>query len=194
MIIPSVIHKQPDGSERQFDIYSRLLSENLVFLNGPVTDESAAVVIAQLMHLNAKHKSAEIMFYINSPGGSVTAGLGIIDAMNMISNRTQTIVIGQACSMGAVLLANGAKGKRFAMENSRIMIHQPSGGVQGTAAVMENNLEEMTRLKDILYRILADKTGQTLEKVAEDCKTDYFLSPEDALEYGLIDEIIKEKK
>lgn len=194
MIIPSVITTQGDGTERQFDIYSRLLNNNHVFLNGPVTDESAASIVAQIMHIAAEKKHAKISLYINSPGGSVTAGLAIVDAMNMVRNEIETIVIGQACSMGAVLLANGTKGSRFAMENSRIMIHQPSGGVQGTAADIQTSFEEMTRLKDILYRILARKTGQTEEKIAEDCGKDYFLSPDEALEYGLVDNVIKEQQ
>jgi len=192
MIIPSVITKQGDGTQRQFDIYSRLLDENLVFLNGPVTDESAASIVAQIMHIASEKKNAKISLYINSPGGSVTAGLAIVDAMNMVPNEIETIVIGQACSMGAVLLANGTPGKRFSMENARIMIHQPSGGSQGTYESMENTLEEMSRLKDILYRILAKRSGQTEEQISEDCKRDYFMSPEEALEYGLVDSVIKE--
>lgn len=194
MIIPSVISKQVDGSERQFDIYSRLLNENLVFLNGPVTDESAASIVAQIMHIAAEKKHAKISLYINSPGGSVTAGLAIIDAMNLVPNEVETVVIGQACSMGAVILANGSPGSRVALENARIMIHQPSGGVQGTAADIQTSFEEMTRLKEILYRILARKTGQTEEKIAEDCGKDYFLSPDEALEYGLVDIVRKENQ
>jgi ATP-dependent Clp protease protease subunit len=194
MIIPSVITKQVDGTERQFDIYSRLLNENLVFLNGPVTDESAASIVAQIMHIAAEKKNAKISLYINSPGGSVTAGLAIVDAMNLVPNEVETVVIGQACSMGAVILANGSPGSRVALENARIMIHQPSGGVQGTAADIQTSFEEMTRLKEILYRILARKTGQTEEKIAEDCGKDYFLSPDEALEYGLVDSVRKEQQ
>lgn len=194
MIIPSVITKQVDGTQRQFDIYSRLLDENLVFLNGPVTDESAASIVAQIMHIAAEKKNAKISLYINSPGGSVTAGLAIVDAMNLVPNEVETVVIGQACSMGAVILANGSPGSRVALENARIMIHQPSGGVQGTAADIQTSFEEMTRLKEILYRILARKTGQTEEKIAEDCGKDYFLSPDEALEYGLVDSVRKEQQ
>ena len=191
MIIPSVITKQIDGSERQFDIYSRLLNENLVFLNGQVNDESAASIVAQIMHIAAEKKNAKISLYVNSPGGSVTAGLAIIDAMNLVPNKIETVVIGQACSMGAVILANGSPGCRIALENSRVMIHQPSGGVQGTAADIQTNFEEMTRLKDILYTILAKRSGQEFDKVAEDCLKDFFMSPDEALEYGLVDSVRK---
>ena len=191
MIIPSVITKQIDGSERQFDIYSRLLNENLVFLNGQVNDESAASIVAQIMHIAAEKKKAKISLYVNSPGGSVTAGLAIIDAMNLVPNKIETVVIGQACSMGAVILANGSPGCRIALENSRVMIHQPSGGVQGTAADIQTNFEEMNRLKDILYTILAKRSGQEFDKVAEDCLKDFFMSPDEALEYGLVDSVRK---
>ncbi|MBT5188213.1 MAG: ATP-dependent Clp protease proteolytic subunit [Kordiimonadaceae bacterium] len=191
MIIPSVITKQIDGSERQFDIYSRLLNENLVFLNGQVNDESAASIVAQIMHIAAEKKNAKISLYVNSPGGSVTAGLAIIDAMNLVPNKIETVVIGQACSMGAVILANGSPGCRIALENSRVMIHQPSGGVQGTAADIQTNFEEMNRLKDILYTILAKRSGQEFDKVAEDCLKDFFMSPDEALEYGLVDSVRK---
>ncbi len=191
MIIPSVITKQIDGSERQFDIYSRLLNENLVFLNGQVNDESAASIVAQIMHIAAEKKNAKISLYVNSPGGSVTAGLAIIDAMNLVKNKIETVVIGQACSMGAVILANGSPGCRIALENSRVMIHQPSGGVQGTAADIQTNFEEMNRLKDILYTILAKRSGQEFDKVAEDCLKDFFMSPDEALEYGLVDSVRK---
>lgn len=192
-VIPYVITKENER-ERQFDIYSRLLSKNIVFLNGPVDDNSAASVVAQILHIAAEDKTAKISLYINSPGGSVTAGLAIVDAMNLVKNDIETLCIGQACSMGAVILANGTPGKRIALENSRIMIHQPSGGVQGTAADIQTSFEEMTRLKEILYRILARKTGQTEEKIAEDCGKDYFLSPDEALSYGLIDNVIKEQQ
>jgi ATP-dependent Clp protease protease subunit len=191
VIIPSVITKQIDGSERQFDIYSRLLNENLVFLNGQVNDESAASIVAQIMHIAAEKKNAKISLYVNSPGGSVTAGLAIIDAMNLVKNKIETVVIGQACSMGAVILANGSPGCRIALENSRVMIHQPSGGVQGTAADIQTNFEEMNRLKDILYTILAKRSGQEFDKVAEDCLKDFFMSPDEALEYGLVDSVRK---
>lgn len=191
MIIPSVITKQIDGSERQFDIYSRLLNENLVFLNGQVNDESAASIVAQIMHIAAEKKNAKISLYVNSPGGSVTAGLAIIDAMNLVPNKIETVVIGQACSMGAVILANGSPGCRIALENARVMIHQPSGGVQGTAADIQTNFEEMNRLKDILYTILAKRSGQEFDKVAEDCLKDFFMSPDEALEYGLVDSVRK---
>jgi ATP-dependent Clp protease, protease subunit len=191
VIIPSVITKQIDGSERQFDIYSRLLNENLVFLNGQVNDESAASIVAQIMHIAAEKKNAKISLYVNSPGGSVTAGLAIIDAMNLVPNKIETVVIGQACSMGAVILANGSPGCRIALENSRVMIHQPSGGVQGTAADIQTNFEEMNRLKDILYTILAKRSGQEFDKVAEDCLKDFFMSPDEALEYGLVDSVRK---
>jgi ATP-dependent Clp protease protease subunit len=191
VIIPSVITKQIDGSERQFDIYSRLLNENLVFLNGQVNDESAASIVAQIMHIAAEKKNAKISLYVNSPGGSVTAGLAIIDAMNLVPNKIETVVIGQACSMGAVILANGSPGCRIALENARVMIHQPSGGVQGTAADIQTNFEEMNRLKDILYTILAKRSGQEFDKVAEDCLKDFFMSPDEALEYGLVDSVRK---
>ena len=187
-----MVIEQTGRGERSYDIYSRLLKERNIFLSTQVDDAVANTIIAQLLFLEAEDNEKDIYLYINSPGGVVTAGLAIYDTMQYIKSDVSTICLGQAASMGALLLAAGESGKRFALPHSRIMIHQPSGGTQGTAAVMENTLEEMTRLKDILYHILAKKSGQTFEKVAEDCKTDYFMSPDDAKEYGLIDTVIKE--
>jgi len=191
-VIPYVIVGKA-GEQRTFDIYSRLLEERIVFLNGQVDDHSSASIVAQLLHLSASGKNQPIDFYINSPGGSVTAGLAIVDTMNLIPNKVKTYCVGQACSMGAVILSNGTKGQRHCLENARVMIHQPSGGVQGTAADIQTSFEEMTRLKDVLYRILSQRCGKTVEEMTEDCSKDYFMSAEDALGYGIIDRVIKEE-
>ena len=178
MLIPMVVEQSARG-ERSFDIYSRLLRDRIVFLNGEVTGESANLVIAQLLFLESEDPDKDISLYINSPGGSVYAGLGIFDTMEFIKPDVQTICVGMAASMGAFLLAAGAKGKRYSLPNSRIMIHQPSGGSRG-----------IQDLKQLLNTVLAEKTGQSLETIARDTDRDNYMSPSQALEYGLIDRIL----
>lgn len=192
MLIPTVIESSGRG-ERAYDIYSRLLRERIVFLNGPVNDHSANLVVAQLLFLESENPDKDISLYINSPGGSVSAGLGIFDTMNFIKPDVSTLCVGMAASMGAFLLAAGAKGKRFTLPNSRVMIHQPLGGAQGQASDIEITAREIIRLKDHLNRILAENTGQPLEKVALDTDRDYWLTAEDATTYGLVDRVISKR-
>jgi ATP-dependent Clp protease protease subunit len=187
-LIPMVIEQSGRG-ERSFDIYSRLLRDRIVFLNGEVNDESANLVIAQLLFLESENPDKDISLYINSPGGSVYAGLGIYDTMQFIKPDVQTICVGLAASMGAFLLAAGEKGKRFSLPNSRIMIHQPSGGSRGMASDIQIQANEILDLKGRLNAILAERTGQSIERIAEDTDRDNFMSPQQALEYGLIDRI-----
>lgn len=188
-MIPTVIETSGRG-ERAFDIYSRLLRERVVFLGQPVTDESANLIVAQLLYLEAEDAEKDIYLYINSPGGSVSAGLGIFDTMNQISPDVCTICIGLAASMGAFLLSAGTKEKRMSLPNSRIMIHQPLGGAQGQATDIEIQAKEILYLKKMLNQHLADHTGQPLERIAEDTERDFFMSPNEAQEYGLIDQVI----
>ncbi len=187
-LIPMVIEQSGRG-ERSFDIYSRLLRDRIVFLNGEVNDESANLVIAQMLFLESENPDKDISLYINSPGGSVYAGLGIYDTMQFIKPDVQTICVGLAASMGAFLLAAGEKGKRFSLPNSRIMIHQPSGGSRGMASDIQIQANEILDLKGRLNAILAERTGQSIERIAEDTDRDNFMSPQQALEYGLIDRI-----
>ena len=187
-LVPIVIEQSGRG-ERSFDIYSRLLRDRVVFLTGPVTDESANLVVAQLLFLESENPDKDISLYINSAGGSVYAGLGIYDTMRFIKPDVNTICFGMAASMGAFLLAAGAKGKRYALPNSRIMIHQPSGGSQGKASDIEIQAQEILYLKEHLNKILAERTGQDLEKIVRDTDRDNFMSPDQAKEYGLIDHI-----
>lgn len=187
-LIPMVIEQSGRG-ERSFDIYSRLLRDRIVFLNGEVNDESANLVIAQLLFLESENPDKDISLYINSPGGSVYAGLGIYDTMQFIKPDVQTICVGLAASMGAFLLAAGEKGKRFSLPNSRIMIHQPSGGSRGMASDIQIQANEILDLKARLNAILAERTGQDIERIALDTDRDNFMSPQQALEYGLIDRI-----
>lgn len=189
MLIPMVIEQSARG-ERSFDIYSRLLRDRIVFLNGEVTGESANLVIAQLLFLESEDPDKDISLYINSPGGSVYAGLGIFDTMEFIKPDVQTICVGMAASMGAFLLAAGAKGKRYSLPNSRIMIHQPSGGSRGMASDIAIQAKEIQDLKQLLNTVLAEKTGQSLETIARDTDRDNYMSPSQALEYGLIDRIL----
>lgn len=189
MLIPMVV-EQSARSERSFDIYSRLLRDRIVFLNGEVTGESANLVIAQLLFLESEDPDKDISLYINSPGGSVYAGLGIFDTMEFIKPDVQTICVGMAASMGAFLLAAGAKGKRYSLPNSRIMIHQPSGGSRGMASDIAIQAKEIQDLKQLLNTVLAEKTGQSLETIARDTDRDNYMSPSQALEYGLIDRIL----
>ena len=188
MLIPMVIEQSGRG-ERSFDIYSRLLRERIVFLNGEVNDESANLVIAQLLFLESENPEKDIALYINSPGGSVYAGLGIYDTMQFIKPDVQTICVGMAASMGAFLLAAGAKGKRASLPHSRIMIHQPSGGSRGMANDIQIQAREIQDLKGILNEILAERTGQDIETITRDTDRDNYMSPQEALSYGLIDKI-----
>ena len=188
-LIPYVIERTGRG-ERSYDIYSRLLKDRIVFLGGPIDELTSATVVAQMLFLQLENKEADINLYIMSPGGSVNAGLAIYDTIQHVSNDVQTYCIGQAASMGAFLLAAGTKGKRFALSNSRIMIHQPWGGAQGTAADIVIQAEEIIRLKRKLNFLYAQHTGQTEERIAKDSDRDFFMSADQAKEYGLIDEIL----
>jgi ATP-dependent Clp protease protease subunit len=189
MPIPMVIEKTGRG-ERVYDIYSRLLEDRIVFIGTPIDDAVANAVMAQLLFLDKSGPTQDIKMYINSPGGSVTAGLAIYDTMQLISPTIHTYCLGQAASMGAVLLAGGAAGKRFALPNSRVMIHQPWGGAQGTALDMEIQVKEIMKLKGTLEGILAKHSGRTAKEVAKACDRDNFMSPEEAKAFGLIDQVI----
>ena len=188
--LPTVIEQSGRG-ERAFDIYSRLLRERIIFLGTEVNDQVSDSLVAQLLFLEAEDPSKDIQIYINSPGGSVTAGLAIYDTMQQISPDIVTICFGVAASMGAFLLSGGTKGKRLALPNSRIMIHQPLGGAQGQAVEIEIQAKEILFLKETLNKLLSEHTGQPLEKIVEDTERDYFLSPGEAVDYGLIDKVIK---
>ena len=188
--LPTVIEQSGRG-ERAFDIYSRLLRERIIFLGTEVNDQVSDSLVAQLLFLEAEDPSKDIQIYINSPGGSVTAGLAIYDTMQQISPDIVTICFGVAASMGAFLLSGGTKGKRLALPNSRIMIHQPLGGAQGQAVEIEIQAKEILFLKETLNKLLAEHTNQPLEKIVEDTERDYFLSPSEAVDYGLIDKVIK---
>ena len=189
ILVPMVVEKSSHG-ERAYDIYSRLLKERIIFLGTAIDDHVANLIIAQLLHLQSEDKEKDINLYINSPGGSVTAGLAIYDTIQYIKPNVSTICIGQAASMGAVLLTAGTKGKRYALPNSRIMIHQPWGGVQGTASDISIQATEILRMKEELNKILAKHANQPVEKVAKDTDRDYFMSGQESKEYGLIDEVI----
>ena len=191
-MVPMVIEQSGRG-ERAYDIYSRLLRERVIFLVGPVNDQSANLVVAQLLFLESENPDKDISFYINSPGGSVSAGMAIFDTMNFIKCDVSTLCIGMAASMGAFLLAAGAKGKRFALPNSKIMIHQPLGGTQGQATEIEIHAHEILKTRDQLNRILAERTGQPLEKIERDTERDYYLSAAESAEYGLIDKVIDKR-
>ena len=191
--VPTVVEQSGRG-ERAFDIYSRLLRERIIFLGTGINDQISDSLVAQLLFLEAEDPEKDIQIYINSPGGSVTAGLAIYDTMQQITPDVVTICFGVAASMGAFLLSGGAKGKRLALPNSRIMIHQPLGGAQGQAVEIEIQAKEILFLKKTLNSLLADHTGQSLEKINEDTERDYFLSPAEAVQYGLIDKVIKNDK
>ncbi len=190
-LIPTVIEQSGRG-ERAFDIYSRLLKERIIFLVGPVDDHTANLVVAQLLFLESENPDKDIYFYINSPGGSVTAGMSIYDTMKFIKPDVQTLCLGQAASMGAFLLSAGTKGKRFALPNSRVMIHQPliSGGLGGQASDIEIHARELLKLKEKLNQMLAEHTGKTLEQIERDTDRDNFMSAQEAADYGLIDKVI----
>ncbi len=188
-LVPMVVEQTPRG-ERAYDIYSRLLKERVIFLTGPVEDYGANLIVAQLLYLEAENPDKDIHLYINSPGGSVTAGLSIYDTMQFIKPDVSTLCIGQAASMGAVLLSGGAPGKRQALPNSRVMIHQVLGGFQGQASDIEIHTKEILSIKKRLNEILAHHTGQKVDKVAKDSDRDNFMSPTDAKKYGLIDDVV----
>ena len=187
--VPVVIEQSSKG-ERSFDIFSRLLRERIIFLGTPVDDMVANLIVAQMLLLDSENPEKDIMLYINSPGGSVTAGLAIYDTMQHIRADVQTICLGQAASMGAFLLCSGAKGKRFALPHSRVLIHQPLGGAQGQATDIEIQAQEILRIKKTLNEIMASNTGQSIKKIEKDTDRDYIMTPQEALEYGMIDKVI----
>ena len=188
-LVPMVVEQTPRG-ERAYDIYSRLLKERVIFLTGPVEDYGANLIVAQMLYLEAENPDKDIHLYINSPGGSVTAGLSIYDTMQFIKPDVSTLCIGQAASMGAILLCGGAKGKRQALPNSRVMIHQVLGGFQGQASDIEIHTQEILSIKKKLNEILANHSGQKVDKIAKDSDRDNFMSPEQAVKYGLIDDVV----
>lgn len=191
-LVPMVVEQSARG-ERSFDIYSRLLRERVIFLTGQVEDNMANLIVAQMLFLEAENPDKDIHLYINSPGGSVSAGLAMFDTMNFIKPDVSTICMGGAYSMGSFLLAAGQKGKRYALANSRVMIHQPSGGAQGQATDIEINAREILKIRDRLNRILAERTGQPLEKIERDVERDYWLDAQEAKEYGLVDEVLERR-
>jgi ATP-dependent Clp protease protease subunit len=192
-LIPMVVEQTSRG-ERAFDIYSRLLKDNIIFLGTPIDDQIANLIVAQLLFLEAEDPEKDINIYINSPGGSVTAGLAIYDTMQFIRPDVTTICVGMCASMGALLLTAGAKGKRFALPNSRILIHQPSGGMQGQATDVRIHAEELIRIRELTSQILAKHTGQDMEQIERDVERDRYLSAVQAKEYGLIDEVIAHRE
>ena len=191
-MVPMVIEQSGRG-ERSYDIYSRLLKERVIFMVGPVNDHVANLVVAQLLFLESENPDKDISFYINSPGGSVSAGMAIFDTMNFIKPDVSTLCTGMAASMGAFLLAAGAKGKRFSLPNSKIMIHQPSGGSQGQATEIEIQAREILKTREQLNRILAERTGQPLERIERDTERDYYMSADECKEYGLIDQVLSKR-
>ncbi len=191
-LVPMVVEQTSRG-ERSYDIFSRLLNDRIVMLSEEVNDTTASLIVAQLLYLEAQDPDRDIHFYINSPGGSVTAGMAIYDTMQYIKPDVSTICIGMAASMGAFLLAAGAKGKRFALPNSEIMIHQPLGGMQGQTTDMAIHVDRMVKIKENLTKILAERTGKPYEQVAQDTERDHFLSAAEAAEYGLIDRVIEKR-
>jgi len=192
-LVPMVV-EQTNRGERAYDIYSRLLKDRIIFIGGPIEDYGANLIIAQLLFLEAEDPDKDIHLYINSPGGVVTAGMAIYDTMQYIKPDVSTICIGQAASMGAFLMAAGAKGKRFVLPYARIMVHQPMGGVQGQATEIEIHAKEILRMKDTLNKLLANHTGQSLERIAQDTERDFFMSAQEAKDYGLVDEVITVRK
>lgn len=191
-LVPIVVEQTARG-ERSYDIYSRLLKERVVFLVGPVDDHTANIIVAQLLFLESENPDKDISFYINSPGGSVTAGMAIYDTMQFINCDVSTMVIGQAASMGALLLAGGSKGKRYSLPHSRVMIHQPLGGVQGQATDIEIHAREILQIRERLNKILSNHTGQPIEKIAVDTDRDNFMSADESVKYGLIDKVLNSR-
>ncbi len=192
-LIPIVV-EQTNRGERSYDIYSRLLKDRIVFLGGPIDDDVANLIVAQLLFLEAEDPEKDIHFYINSPGGVVTAGMAIYDTMQYVRPDVSTICIGQAASMGSLLLTAGAKGKRYALPYARILIHQPAGGAQGQATDIDIHAREILRMREFLNEILAKNTGQSIEKIAHDTERDFFMSAQEAKEYGIIDEVFDRKQ
>lgn len=192
-LVPIVV-EQTNRGERSYDIFSRLLKDRIIFIGGPIDDYVSNLVIAQLLFLEAEDPDKDIHLYLNSPGGVVTAGMAIYDTMQYIKPDVSTICIGQAASMGAFLLASGAKGKRFSLPYARIMVHQPLGGVQGQATEIEIHAKEILRMKEVLNKLLATHTGQPLERVAQDTERDFFMSAQEAKDYGIVDEVISVRK
>lgn len=192
MLVPTVVEQTSRG-ERAYDIYSRLLKDRIIMLSGEVNDQMANSVIAQLLFLDAQDSEKDIYLYINSPGGVITSGLAMLDTMNFIKSDVQTIAIGMAASMASVLLAGGTKGKRFALPNSTILIHQPSGGAQGQQTEIEIAAEEILKTRKKMNQILADATGQTVEQIKKDTERDHYMSAQEAKDYGLIDDILDRK-
>ena len=192
-LVPMVVEQTSRG-ERAFDIFSRLLKDRIIFIVGGIDDYVANLVVAQLLFLESEDPKKDIFMYINSPGGVITSGLSILDTMNYLKCDVSTVCFGQAACMGAVLLSCGAKGKRFALPNSRVMIHQPLGGARGQATDIEIQAKEILTLKEKLNKILAEKTNQSLKKIASDTERDYFMNAEEAVKYGLVDEVLTERK
>ncbi|MDO8183580.1 MAG: ATP-dependent Clp endopeptidase proteolytic subunit ClpP [bacterium] len=192
MLIPTVLEKSQFG-ERAYDIYSRLLKERIVFLGGPIDDQVANLIIAQLLFLESEDPKKDITLYVNSPGGHVSAGLAIVDTMNHIKPAVSTVCVGLAASMGAIILSAGEKGKRFALPNSEVMIHQPLGGAEGQASDIEITAKQIIKIRENINKILAKNTGQTLSKIETDADRNYYMSADEAKKYGLIDEVIKAK-
>ncbi len=188
-LIPTVIEKSQFG-ERAFDIYSRLLKEGIIFLSGPIDSDTANIVIAQLLFLQSEDPKKDVKLYVNSPGGSVTDGMAIIDTMNHIKNDISTVCVGMAASMASVILSAGTKGKRFALPNAEIMIHQPSGGSEGQASDIEISAKRIIKMREELNKMLAKNTGQTIQKVEKDADRDYFMSADEAKKYGIVDKVI----
>ena len=191
-LVPMVVEQTSRG-ERSYDIYSRLLNDRIIFLADEVNDTTASLVVAQMLYLEAQDPDKDIYFYINSPGGSISAGMSIYDTMNYIKCDVSTICIGMAASMGAFLLSSGAKGKRFALPNSEIMIHQPLGGMQGQASDIKIHADHILKIRDKLNKILAEQTGKSLKTIEKDTERDNFMSASDAMEYGLIDKVIDKR-
>ncbi|HKP87361.1 MAG TPA: ATP-dependent Clp protease proteolytic subunit [Blastocatellia bacterium] len=192
-LVPTVVESTTRG-ERHYDIYSRLLKEHIIFIGTPIVEEIANLVVAELLYLESEDPDREISLYINSPGGSITAGLAIYDTMRFIKPDVVTICMGQAASMAALVLASGAKGKRFSLPNSRILIHQPSiAGIEGQASDIKIHAEEMLRIRNLLSQILADSTGQSFDKIDRDVERDFILSPQQAVEYGIIDSVLSSR-
>jgi ATP-dependent Clp protease protease subunit len=193
MLIPVVVEQSARG-ERAYDIYSRLLKDRIIFLGDAIHDDMANTIIAQLLFLESEDPDKEVSVYINSPGGSVTAGLAIYDTMQYIKPDVATICMGQCASMGALLLAAGTKGKRYALPHSRVMIHQPMGGVQGQATDIDIQAKEILKIKETVHQILVEHTGQSIKKIRQDTERDFFMSGEEALKYGIVDKIIKKRE
>jgi ATP-dependent Clp protease protease subunit len=193
ILVPMVIEKTGRG-ERAYDIYSRLLKDRIIFIGDEINDPMANLIIAQMLFLQMENKTQEISLYINSPGGSVTSGLAILDTMRFLKCEVATYCVGQAASMGAVLLCAGTKGKRYALPHARIMMHQPWGGAKGTATDLEIQVKEILRLKTALYKIISEATGKEVATIEKDCDRDYFMSAKEAHEYGLVDQVIIPKK